>query len=368
MEGEHGRGHPDRLTAIDRIPDRAMAVVVVLTLLGAWAVAGASQSEVSVGRHLFYVPIVVAALRFGPVIGGGIALVATAFAGPLAGAPDLGPAVARGAMFVAIAVLVGALASARDRRSRLEADVAERERALVAQRAALVQVVSHELRTPLTVLSGGVETLVERDVMVEPSGRQLVLAMERSVKRLQDMLEVLLAASDDLEVDAAALTDVDVGELVRHAAESLRPRLRHRLDLDIPPGASLTTVESHLWLTLRCLLDNADRFSPEDGVVRVSYECDGRTAVIAIADEGPGLPEGFSEAAFEPFRQADQSERREHGGLGMGLYTARRLARRLGGDVVLSSREDHGSLAEVRLPTGSNGGGHGANSSVAPPT
>ena len=351
MDGPQERARPDRLNAIDRIPDRWIAVSVVLTLAGASAAAWAGETDVSVARHLFYVPILLAALRFGPVIGGGVAVIAALLAGPLAGPTAAMTALGRGAVFVGIALLVGTLATARDHRARSDADVAERERALVAQRAALVQVVSHELRTPLTVLSGGVETLVERDVIVDESGRQLVLAMDRSVRRLQDMLDVMLAAADDLELEAAALSEVGVAELVHHAAESLRPQLRQRLDLEIPPDASLFTVESHLWLTLRCLLDNADKFSPRDGIIHVSYRSDGDTAVIAVADEGPGLPEGFAEAAFEPFRQADLTERRRHGGLGMGLYTARRLARRLGGDVVLGPGTTCGALAEIRIPT-----------------
>lgn len=130
------------------------------------------------------------------------------------------------------------------------------------QRAALVQIISHELRTPLTVLRGSIETLVERGTLVEPGGRELVLAMERAVLRLQDMVAVSLAAADDLEGDVACQED-----------------------------------------------------------------------------------------AFEPSVQADATERRTHPGPGMGLYTARRLARRWGRDVVLLAREQAaGSLAEVRLP------------------
>lgn len=115
-------------------------------------------------------------------------------------------------------------------------------------------------------------------------------------------------------------------------------------------AGDLSLAEQHLWPTLRCLLDTADRFCPRDGVVRVSYRCDDDTAVIGVADEGPGLPDGFAEAAFEPFRQADLTERRDHGGLDMGLCTARRLARRLRGDVVLRPGARCGALAEIRLP------------------
>ncbi len=232
-----------------------------------------------------------------------------------------------------------------------DADVAERERALVAQRAALVQIISHELRTPLTVLRGSVETLIERDTLADPGSRELVLAMERAVLRLQDLVEVSLAAADELDDGLDCRQDVDVAALVEHAVGSLGPRLRRRLQIDIPAGASVVTVEPQLWLTLRCLLDNADKFSPEDGVVRVRFLETDQAVIISVEDDGPGLPDGFGEEAFEPFVQADATERRSHPGLGMGLYTARRLARRLGGDVVLQSRDaGHGSLAQVRLP------------------
>lgn len=339
------------LDALDRAPDWSLVGLTALILAVSYVIVAVPGADASVTRHLFYVPIVLAAVRFGALAGGGTALLATLLAGPLAADADPMIWLGRGAAFVLIGAIVGAFSSARGRAVTLERDVADRERALVAERAALVQIISHELRTPLTILRGSVETLLERDALASTEGRELVLAMQRAVGRLQDMVEVTLAAADDLEIDLDAQEHLDVADLVEHAVSSLPPRLRQRLVVDIPPGASLVATESQLWLTLRCLLDNADKFSPDDGVVRVRYLESEGLCVIRVEDDGPGLPAGFGDAAFEPFVQADATERRSHPGLGMGLYTARRLARRMGGDVVLTSRDrGHGGLAEVRLP------------------
>ncbi len=344
----------DWLAAIDRVRDRSMAAAAVVTFAVSWAILAFSGLAPQVVTYLFVVPIVLLALRYGLIAGSAGGAIAALLAGPLAGAAapdDPGVALGQGVALVGIGAFVGALTRAREERQRHLADLAERERALVAQRAALVQVVSHEFRTPLTVLAGSVETLSQRELAVGPSGRQLVRAMERSVERLQDMLDVMLAAAEDLEVEAAALSQVEVAELVRHAAASLRPQLPERLRVEVPKDAAVRTVESHLWLLLRCLLDNADRFSPEDAAVTVTFHRDDGMVVIGIDDRGPGLAEEDRERVFQAFWQGDGSERRTHGGLGLGLYTARRLARRLGGDVLLEEGHDRrGARAEVRLP------------------
>ncbi len=229
-------------------------------------------------------------------------------------------------------------------------DLASRERQLDEQRAALVQLVSHELRTPLTVIRGSVETLQARRGSIDPELRRLVDATARATGRLEELLEVVLAATDELTGEQAHATPVDVAKLVEHAAASLHARLTRRLDLDMPEDPKLVTIEPYLWLTVRCLLDNAARFSPAEEPILVRYERVDDVGVLSLHDNGPGLPEGFDARAFEPFTQADASLVRTHHGLGMGLYTARRLTRRLGGELDLSSSDTGGVTASIRLP------------------
>lgn len=225
-----------------------------------------------------------------------------------------------------------------------------REHELDAQREALLQLVSHEIRTPLTVIRGSVDTLLRRPGEVSSSAASLLEATDRAATRLEQMMEVLLAGADELGPGSSQPGPVDLGEVVRHAAATVHRTLPDRLELDLDLDVTLITVEPDLWLVLRCLLDNAARFGPTDAAITVSARHEERVVVIRITDRGPGLPRGFGERAFAAFTQADSSTARPHAGMGMGLYTARRLARRLGGELLLRDADTCGTVAELVLP------------------
>jgi signal transduction histidine kinase len=274
-----------------------------------------------------------------------------------------------------------------DRRARdREQDLLAREQALVLERSSLVQLISHELRTPLTVIRGGVETLRRSSSALAGDEQRLLDATWRSTVRLESMVHVVLRAAEtidrtvdpttppartqdavhaasgtaevlragwprpDEDTDDVTIVDVALGPLIRRAAESIRGDLPARLRLDLPSDAHLWTIEPYLWVTVRCLLDNAAKFSPPDAPIEVSCSRDGARITLRLTDHGPGVPDGYERLAFEPFTQADVSLQRSHAGIGMGLYTARRLARQLGGDVDLRSPADGGVVATVVLP------------------
>lgn len=252
-----------------------------------------------------------------------------------------------------------------------------REQRLADDRAALVQLVSHELRTPLTVIRGGVETLQGSAAAELDGGHQRLLhATWRATLRLESMVHVVLAAAeavderegadadrsrlerlvrsgwptDDLVDDPDPQVEVALEPLLARVAGSLAEDLPERLRVEGARDLQLVTVEPYLWVTLRCLLDNASKFSPPGAPIEVrAVQADGRVRVDLV-DHGPGLPEGYERLAFEPFTQADASLQRSHTGIGMGLYTARRLARRLGGDVLIGRGVDGGTVATLVLP------------------
>lgn len=258
---------------------------------------------------------------------------------------------------VVVLGLIRARNTARSRERELTMLRVEREREVSTERLALVQLVSHEVRTPLTVIRGTIETLRARGSQDDGDAaelRALLTAAQRAVLRLEDLLEVLLAAAEELDTIDRPITRVELRQVVEHAAATLREPNRRPLKLEVPAELHVCTVETELWLILRCLLDNAAKFSPPDSPVhvdatRIDDPC-GQRVLVRIRDLGIGLPEGFGEAAFEPFRQADSSSTRSHAGMGMGLTTARRLARRLGGEVTLDNAEGGGVEAWILLP------------------
>jgi signal transduction histidine kinase len=340
------------LRGLERLPTPTYLTVVgasfALNGLVVLALGGTSASQ-----HVFHLSVVLVAARSrarGGLLAGALAAGLSALTTVASGGQLPAAWLAQGLAFVLVGGLVGMLVGMGSEPTEQQDDLAERERALVAQRHALLQLVSHELRTPLTVIRGSVETL-RRHGAVDARFADLLLATGRSVRRLEEMLEVMLAAVEELDAGESEQSEVHVAEIVIDVASSLQHDLPDRLRIDLDRSESVVTVEPYLWLTLRCLLDNAVKFTPprEDIVVTIDRCRDKVT--INLRDHGPGLPAGFEVRAFEPFTQADSGVMRTHPGIGMGLYTARRLARQLGGDVTIETAAEGGAIAQVTLPS-----------------
>lgn len=361
-EDTEAQTHPGRGRRDEATTDRSVAWLrrrsVPLSVLGlalalavSWAIAVVSGSPTSVGRHVFYVPVVLGAARFGyrgALLTGGAA---TLLAGPLVpGGAPVEMWLTRGAFLVAIGMIVAGLTSAAERTRTREIELAEGEQRLRDQRAALIQTVSHEFRTPLTIIRGVAETLVNHQMSLAEPFRPLASALYRAERRLSDMVGVVLAAADALD-DQLERTTIEVEPLVREVAAELGSQAAQRVNVRVAPDSErLSTSPTHARLLLRCLLDNAVRFSgPGDPVDVYVRTVDGQLT-ITIRDQGEGVDLAFIERAFDPFTQADSTTLRRHGGLGLGLYTARQLARRLGGDVDVRPAEEGGSIAVVELP------------------
>lgn len=340
---------------VDRIDQRRWWVAVGLVgigLVAAWGLALSSGSLTAVSRHWFYLPVVLAAVRFG--LRG--ALITGAAAGLLAGpavftaegaATAYGVWVTRGAFFLVVGVSVAGLVGVVRESQQQAVALAEQGKRLAYQRAALIQTVSHEFRTPLTILHGGIQTLEARQDQVAERLRPLIASLGRAERRLDQMVSVVLGAADAL--DASQRLDAEPASLevlVGTVTASLdRPDASERVTLDIDPDADqVVTVPGYLQLALRCVIDNALRFSPSDRPVTVNASRDNAAVVIGVHDEGPGIDRDFLDEMFEPFTQADSSSQRAHGGLGIGLFTARKVVERLGGSIHVSEADPHGTV------------------------
>jgi signal transduction histidine kinase len=217
----------------------------------------------------------------------------------------------------------------------------------------LLAMVSHELRTPLTTVVGALR-LLSAGPALSPSERQEMLEMaDRQARRLRVLIEqLLLAAQSDngragFLSAAAERADVDAAELLVEAATEAQAgacgdRVRVRCDATLPvrvaPDLALQILGN--------LVDNACKYAPEDSLVWLVGERDGADAVLAVEDEGGGVPPAERERIFERFTRLEPGR-----GLGLGLYIARQLARAQGGDLLATdARITSGARFELRLP------------------
>lgn len=149
------------------------------------------------------------------------------------------------------------------------------------------------------------------------------------------------------------LQPLDAGSELRRLLEPLRSSGVKVVD-QIEGGLCLGDAE-YFRIIVDHIINNAQKFGPEDGTIYVrAYSSHGH-CVVEIEDEGPGVPPEFRERIFERFFQIDASSTRAHGGVGLGLFITRKLVEAMGGDLELvDAARGSGSIFRVRLPTGRN--------------
>ncbi|GIH73342.1 PAS domain S-box protein [Sphaerimonospora thailandensis] len=212
---------------------------------------------------------------------------------------------------------------------------------------------SHELRTPITIVRGFASTLDSRwDHLSGDERRSAVRTIAERSRALGQLMDHLLlgarAGADELKVKVEIF---DLAERV-HAATLGLPVLsdRHRVEVDIPPG--LPHVYGDPLATdilLGQLLENAFKYSPDGGLIRVGAWPEDDLVVLVVDDEGIGIAPADRERVFERFVQADSGDRRRFGGVGLGLYIVRSLARAQDGDVTALPRPGGGTRMRVVL-------------------
>jgi len=178
--------------------------------------------------------------------------------------------------------------------------------------------------------------------------------IETEAERLRAIAsQLLVAGSLDADSLSPSLVPVDLDALVHGvlaAAEIGRPpAITFAYRATRKQVIALADVEL-LRQVLTSVLDNAVKYSPEGGRVKITLSRSERRARIAVADEGIGIPEEAQARIFEKFFRADPSLRRGIGGTGLGLYIARALTEKMGGTIRVVSTPGSGSTFTVELP------------------
>jgi signal transduction histidine kinase len=231
-------------------------------------------------------------------------------------------------------------------------DALQRQIDLNRQKGEFVASVSHELRTPLTGVLTSVATMRRlRDSLTDEQHARLFDVAQTSGERLRRLIdELLLVASAEHGGASLALRPVDLTALFGEVEAELAKAAGGRLHVAVGPGLDAVTTDAEkLRRIVTNLVENALKYAP-DGPVRLRAERRDELVVVAVADEGPGIPEADRERVFERFVQLDQSSTRRAGGTGLGLYLCRQLAVALGGTVELADAPGGGACFTVTLP------------------
>jgi hypothetical protein len=222
--------------------------------------------------------------------------------------------------------------------------------------------IAHDLRTPVARARGRLEEALEGD----PDTMRR--AVEQGIADLDGMIRIFHAVLRITEAEAgarrAAFAPLDLIPLLADAADLYEAIAESRgvtLETALPPTLPLTGDRDLLLQAVANLLDNAVKFSPAGGHIRLSAEAAGPVVRIAVADEGPGLPPADRARAGERFFRADSA--RATPGYGLGLSLVRAVAGLHGGELILGDarpgRVPPGLSATLSLDAGPAAGGGG---------
>ena len=210
---------------------------------------------------------------------------------------------------------------------------------------------SHELKTPVASMVALSETLVTA-ANDPPALANFLERLQQEASRLANLVQDLLALSR-LEGGPLERRPVRLDLVVSGEADRLRPRageLGIRVVLDPPTEVVVSGAESDLGLLVHNLLDNAVRYTPTGGQVRISLAAQDGTATLRVDDTGIGIPSRDLDRIFERFYRVDEARSRETGGTGLGLSIVRHVAESHGGAVGARSVLGAGSTFTVEIP------------------
>jgi signal transduction histidine kinase len=211
---------------------------------------------------------------------------------------------------------------------------------------------AHELRAPLTSIQGNLELLKRYPNMPETDRRETTEDAYREAARLGRLVNDLLAlargdAGEGLRLEPILLHDL-VSESLRHAQHLTK---NHQFELLKLNHCTVEADHDRLQQLMLILLENAIKYTPNGGFIRVSLDCDPEWAEIHVQDTGIGIPAEHLAQVFERFYRVDKGRSRgsDPGGTGLGLPIAKWIVAQHGGEIRLESTPNVGTLVIVRL-------------------
>ena len=213
---------------------------------------------------------------------------------------------------------------------------------------------AHELRTPLSIMQTGLDVTLSQPRTAEQY-RSALVNVQEEVERLTHLTtHLLMLARTNSHALPMTYQRLNLSLLLNTVADSITAAAEKkdiRLERAIPAGVEINGDEDQLIQVAINLLENAVKYTPENGCISVTLQRRGETVRFTIADNGVGIPADDLPHIFEPFYRADRSRSRSAGGVGLGLAIAQEIVRLHGGSITATSQPGQGTQLTVTLPT-----------------
>ncbi len=229
------------------------------------------------------------------------------------------------------------------------------QRSLEEAGAEVVANVSHELRTPVSILAGYIENLVDFPKMPRAEQVEICGIMQEHAERLKALLDDLLTlAFFDAQSEVLDFAPLDLGDFLRRLAKDWQPVLAGKgmaFIIELEEGAETIVVDRFRFeQVMHNLIDNAFKYTPIEGQIRVRGAAVGEQIEISVEDNGAGIPQDDLPHIFERFYRVDKARSRKYGGTGLGLSIVKQIVALHGGTVRAESVLQMSTRVTISLP------------------
>lgn len=224
-----------------------------------------------------------------------------------------------------------------------------------AQRDFLANV-SHELKTPLTSIQGFAQAILDGTVQTPETLRQAASVIHQEAERMHRMvLDLLILTRLQGGPSNFKIAPVNLGEIIRSVSARFAPQADSahvKIILEADPIPLVNADGEAISQVFNNLVDNAIKYSPVGGQVKVSTRLEDGWVIVRVSDEGIGVPIEEQERIFERFYQLDRSRGGGPGrGVGLGLAICKEIVNAHGGSITVSGNSPQGSIFVVKMPT-----------------
>ncbi|MGM0501194.1 MAG: two-component system histidine kinase PnpS [Bacillota bacterium] len=220
-------------------------------------------------------------------------------------------------------------------------------------RTEFVSNVSHELKTPLTSIKGYVETLLE----IDPDGKtyqSFLKVIKDETNRLEVLIEDILDLSKIESKVSQEQKEVDLKQVINNVLSLVEPKANDKeVDLKLQLGEELPVVKgdyNQLSRMMINLIDNAIKYTPQGGFVKLKSKVKQEQLIIEVEDNGLGIPKEDLSRIFERFYRVDKGRSRKLGGTGLGLSIVKHIIENHGGEIEVESKLEQGTKFIIKLP------------------
>ena len=212
--------------------------------------------------------------------------------------------------------------------------------------------IAHELKTPIAIIRGESELQKERDK--EEYKRVISVSLEETKRMLKIIEDLLLLTKMNYQPDVLKFERIDLTQFIRiiyEQAKILSSQKKITVNADIPEEAGMVSAdELHLRRLFLNLIDNAIKFTPDNGSIGITLKYENQKAIVSIVDTGIGIEEENMPKLFEKFFRIEGKTKDNSPSSGLGLSIAQSIAELHGGEISVTSRAGQGSNFSVSIP------------------